>query len=89
MSASELTQGTRKQRSGIVVSDRMNKTRSIEIVTLRRDSLYQKVLRQSKCLLAHDESNASKMGDRVLIEETRPLSKLKRWRVVRVFEKGK
>jgi small subunit ribosomal protein S17 len=73
--------GERKTREGVVVSDAMQKTRVVKIERVYRHPKYQRVIRMSKKLKAHDEGNASKVGDRVLIEETRPLSKEKRWRI--------
>lgn len=88
MSAIAQVSGRRKQRIGTVVSDSMNKTRAVEVTTLNRHDLYQKVRRQKRRFYAHDEGNASKVGDRVLMEETRPLSKLKRWRILEILKKG-
>jgi small subunit ribosomal protein S17 len=65
----------------VVVSDAMQKTRVVKIERVFRHPRYQRVIRVSKKLKAHDEKNESKKGDRVLIEETRPLSKEKRWRI--------
>jgi small subunit ribosomal protein S17 len=71
----------RKSREGVVVSDAMQKTRVVKIERVFRHPRYQRVVRVAKKLKAHDEANESKVGDRVLIEETRPLSKEKRWRI--------
>ena len=73
--------GERKTREGVVVSDAMQKTRVVKIERVYRHPRYQRVVRMAKKLKAHDEANESKVGDRVLIEETRPLSKEKRWRI--------
>ena len=73
--------GERKSREGVVVSDAMQKTRVVRIERVFRHPRYQRVVRISKKLKAHDEANESHVGDRVLIEETRPLSKAKRWRI--------
>jgi small subunit ribosomal protein S17 len=73
--------GERKTREGIVVSDAMQKTRVVKIERVYRHPQYQRVIRMSKKLKAHDEANETKVGDRVLIEETRPMSKEKRWRI--------
>lgn len=73
--------GERKSREGVVVSDAMQKTRVVRIERVFRHPRYQRVVRVAKKLKAHDEANESKVGDRVLIEETRPLSKEKRWRI--------
>ena len=71
----------RKTREGIVVSDGMQKTRVVRIERVFRHRRYQRVITRSKKLKAHDEANASRVGDRVLIEETKPISKDKRWRI--------
>jgi small subunit ribosomal protein S17 len=73
--------GERKSREGVVVSDAMQKTRVVKIERVYRHPRYERVVRMSKKVKAHDEGNESKVGDRVLIEETRPLSKDKRWRI--------
>ncbi|HEY3065264.1 MAG TPA: 30S ribosomal protein S17 [Methylomirabilota bacterium] len=73
--------GDRKTREGVVVSDAMAKTRVVKIDRVFRHPQYQRVVTQSKKLKAHDERNESRVGDRVLIEETRPISKEKRWRI--------
>ncbi len=78
--------GKRKEQVGVVVSDRMQKTVVVRVETLRRHPLYRKTVRHVQKYKAHDEQSASKRGDVVLIAETRPLSKDKRWRVVRVLE---
>jgi len=70
-----------KTREAVVVSDKMLKTRVVEIQRVFRHPRYERVIRRSQRLKAHDEGNASKTGDRVLIVETRPLSKEKRWRI--------
>ncbi len=77
--------GVKKRREGVVVSDKMTKTRVVRIERVFRHPRYERVITRSKRLKAHDEQNASKVGDRVLIEETRPLSKEKRWRILQVL----
>ncbi len=79
----------RKTRVGVVVSDKMNKTVVVQVETLRRHPMYGKTLRHVRKFKAHNEGNEAHAGDRVLIMETRPLSKEKRWRVVQVVEKAK
>ncbi len=74
-----------KTKEGVVVSDKMTKTRVVRIENVYRHPRYERVITRSKRLKAHDETNASKVGDRVLIEETRPLSKDKRWRIRQVL----
>jgi small subunit ribosomal protein S17 len=70
-----------RTREGVVVGDKMAKTRVVLIERVYRHPRYERVVRRTKRLKAHDEGNASKVGDRVLLEETRPLSKEKRWRI--------
>ena len=79
--------GDRKTKEGVVVSDAMQKTRVVKIERVYRHPKYQRVIRMSKKLKAHDEGNASKVGDRVIIEETRPLSKEKRWRIREILSR--
>jgi small subunit ribosomal protein S17 len=76
--------GVKKTREGVVVSDKMTKTRVVVIERVFRHPRYERVITRSKRLKAHDEQNTSKVGDRVLLEETRPLSKEKRWRILQV-----
>jgi small subunit ribosomal protein S17 len=77
-----------KTREGVVVSDKMTKTRVVLIQRVVRHPRYERVVKRSKRLKAHDEANASRMGDRVLIEETRPLSKDKRWRIRQIVSRA-
>lgn len=79
----------RKTRVGVVVSDKMDKTCVVEVERLVQHPLYGKTMRRTVRLKAHDEENACKVGDRVRLMETRPLSKEKRWRVVEILEKAK
>jgi len=79
----------RKRVIGKVVSDKMQKTRVVVSETLRMHPLYKKYIRHRTKYYVHDEKNESKEGDLVLIEETRPISKLKRWRLVKILEKAK
>ena len=74
-----------KTKEGVVVSDKMTKTRVVVIERVYRHPRYERVITRSKRLKAHDETNASKVGDRVLLEETRPLSKYKRWRIRQIL----
>ncbi len=80
--------GRRKTREGYVVSDKMNKTVVVEVEDRVKHRLYDKVMRRSKKLKAHDENNECGIGDRVSLMETRPLSATKRWRVVEIIEKA-
>ncbi len=79
----------RKVRTGLVVSDAMEKTVVVRISSQIRHPLYGKIVRRSTRLKAHDEAGDAHVGDTVRIVETRPLSKTKRWRVVEVVEKAK
>ena len=79
----------RKTRSGRVVSDKMNKTIVVAVDSKIRHPLYGKIVKRTYKLKAHDENNECKEGDRVLVMETRPLSKDKRWRLVSILEKAK
>ena len=79
----------RKTRVGIVSSDKMDKTITVKVETNVKHPLYGKVVKQTKKLKAHDENNECKIGDRVRVMETRPLSKDKRWRLVEIIEKAK
>ncbi len=87
--ASAEERGFRKTREGIVVSDKMDKTVTVEVMDRVKHGLYSKVLSRSRKLKAHDELNAAGIGDRVKIMETRPISATKRWRVVEILEKAK
>ncbi len=80
--------GERKIREGVVVSDAMQKTRVVLIERVFRHPRYKRVITRSNRLKAHDEENQSHVGDRVLIEETRPLSKDKRWRVRQILSRA-
>lgn len=79
----------RKVKDGIVVSNKMDKTVVVLEVTMKLHPLYRKRIKNSKKYKAHDEENKCKIGDKVTIMETRPLSKEKRWRVVEIIEKAK
>jgi small subunit ribosomal protein S17 len=79
----------RKTRIGKVVSDKMDKTLVVAIEDNVKHPLYKKVIKHTTRLKAHDENNAGKIGDRVIIMETRPISKDKRWRLVEIVDKAK
>lgn len=79
----------RKQFIGIVVSDKMDKTVVVMVERLVKHPLYKKYIRRRRKFMAHDEENACRAGDKVLIEETRPLSRHKRWRVRQILERAK
>ena len=84
----EATRGHRKERVGEVVSNKMTKTIVVRVERRFAHARYNKVVTGYKKLYAHDEKGDAKVGDRVRIEETRPLSKIKRWRLVEVVEKS-
>ena len=79
----------RKSKTGVVVSNKMEKTVVVAVERLDQHSLYSKSVRQTVKFKAHDENNESNVGDKVKIMETRPLSKDKRWRVIEIVEKAK
>jgi small subunit ribosomal protein S17 len=79
----------RKTRTGFVVSNKMDKTVVVNTVQTVKHPLYSKIYKRNQKLYAHDEANDAGVGDKVLIAETRPLSKTKRWRVVEVVERAK
>jgi small subunit ribosomal protein S17 len=79
----------RKVRTGVVVSDKMDKTVLVRVDRKVRHPLYKKTVARSNKLAAHDESNEAHVGDTVRVMETRPLSKSKRWRVVEIVERAK
>ncbi|HHX55662.1 MAG TPA: 30S ribosomal protein S17 [Clostridiales bacterium] len=79
----------RKARTGKVVSDKMDKTVVVELQDNVRHPLYKKIIKRTSRLKVHDENNECNIGDRVRIMETRPLSKDKRWRLVKIIEKAK
>lgn len=81
--------GYRKARRGYVVSDKMDKTIVVEVEDRVKHPLYGKVIRRTSKVKAHDEGNSAGIGDLVLINETRPLSATKRWRLVEILEKAK
>src|SRR6516165_10956621 len=82
------SRGHRKTEIGMVASDKMNKTRRVVVERLVPHPKYGKMLRRRTVCHAHDEANASHIGDIVEIMETRPLSKLKRWRIIRIVRPG-
>ncbi|MBP5312964.1 MAG: 30S ribosomal protein S17 [Clostridia bacterium] len=79
----------RKTRVGKVVSDKMNKTIVVAVVDSVKHPLYKKIVKTTYKLKAHDENNEAGIGDTVMVMETRPLSKDKRWRLVNIIEKAK
>ena len=84
-----MERGNRKTKVGKVVSDKMNKSIVVGVERLEMHPIYKKYFRKTSKFMAHDEQNSAGIGDTVLIMETRPLSKRKRWRLVEVIEKAK
>jgi len=87
--AAEARPNQRKVREGLVVSTAMDKTAVVAVVERVRHRRYAKTVQRTKRFHAHDENNESRVGDRVRVQETRPMSKLKRWRIVEVLERAK
>jgi small subunit ribosomal protein S17 len=85
---SDPTRGTRKERVGLVVSDKPDKTVAVSVETLVRHPLYKKRVRRSKRFMVHDERNEARVGDTVRIVETRPLSARKRWRLANIVSRA-
>ena len=85
---SDPTRGTRKERVGLVVSDKPDKTVAVSVETLVRHPLYKKRVRRSKRFMVHDERNEARVGDTVRIVETRPISARKRWRLASIVSRA-
>lgn len=85
----ESTRGDRKVRVGIVVSDKMDKTVVFEVERKTQHPKYKRVIKRTTRFKAHDENNECRIGDKIKVMETRPLSKDKRWRVVEILERAK
>jgi small subunit ribosomal protein S17 len=83
-----MSEGTRKLRVGTVTSDKMQKTVVVKVDRMAKHPLYGKPVLRSKNYMAHDEEGSCRIGDRVRIEETRPLSRRKRWKVVEIIERA-
>lgn len=88
MSEVEPTKVRRTQKVGRVVSDKMDKTVTVAVDYLKPHPLYRKIIRKTSKFHAHDEDNSCKTGDLVRIEETRPLSRTKHWRVIEIVQRG-
>ena len=78
----------RKERIGVVISDKMDKTITVQVERVSRHAVYNRSISKATKFKAHDETNTAKLGDVVRIEETRPLSKTKRWRLVEVVKRS-
>lgn len=89
MTDTETRENARKVREGIVVSDKMDKTAVVETIDRVRHRRYAKTVQRNKKLHVHDEENTLNIGDRVRVQETRPMSKNKRWRLVEILERAK
>lgn len=85
----EVTRNLRKQKTGVVVSSKMDKTIAVKVERRLMHPLYGKFVKRTKKFFAHDEENTCNVGDVVRIMETRPLSKMKRWRLVEVIGRAK
>ncbi len=81
------SRANRKERTGVVISDKMDKTITVQVERVMRHPVYNRSVRKATKFRAHDEGNTAKIGDVVRIEETRPLSKTKRWRLVEIVKK--
>jgi small subunit ribosomal protein S17 len=89
VAAREHEPGRQKTRQGIVISDRAEKSITVRVDTARRHRRYEKIVRTSRTLHAHDETNDAHIGDTVIVRECRPMSRTKRWRLVQVVERAK
>jgi small subunit ribosomal protein S17 len=85
----ETTRSTRRERVGVVVSDKMDKSITISVKQKIKHPIYGKFVNKTSKFMVHDEENTCKVGDTVKISETRPLSKNKRWRLVEIIERAK
>ena len=82
------TAARHQQKEGVVISNKMDKTIVVAVVSLKRHRIYKRTYKQTKHFYAHDAENTCQIGDQVRIEETRPLSRLKRWRLIEVIKLG-
>ena len=85
----ELTRNLRKQRTGVVVSNKMDKTITVEVSRRMKHPKYEKFITKKNKFYAHDQENTCNIGDKVKIMETRPLSKNKKWRLLEILERAK
>lgn len=84
----EKPQARRQEKVGTVISNKMDKTIVVSVVSLKKHRIYKRTYKQTKHFYAHDEENTCQIGDVVRIQETRPLSKLKRWKLVEITKRG-
>ena len=85
MTSKKQTRGHRKKREGVVLKSKMNKTIVVKVMRLTQHPQYKKYIKVTKKYYVHDEENKAKVGDKVMIIESRPMSKLKRWRLLEVI----
>jgi len=86
--ATEKPQGRIQEKQGTVISNKMDKTIVVAVISLKKHRIYKRTYKQTKHFYAHDEDNVCQIGDVVRIQESRPLSKLKRWRLVEITKRG-
>jgi small subunit ribosomal protein S17 len=86
--AEQATTSKQRERQGVVVSDKMDKTIVVQVVAVQPHAEYKKVVRRTSRLKAHDENNEARIGDTVLVRECRPLSRDKTWRLIKVLERA-
>ena len=86
--AEQTTTSKQRERQGVVVSDKMEKTIVVQVTTVKPHAEYQKVVRRTSRLKAHDENNEARIGDTVLVRECRPLSRDKTWRLIKVLQRA-
>jgi small subunit ribosomal protein S17 len=86
--AEQTTTSKQREQKGVVVSDKMDKTIVVQVVSVQPHAEYKKVVRRTSRLKAHDETNEARMGDTVLVRECRPLSRDKTWRLIKVLERA-
>lgn len=84
----EQTQTRQRERQGVVVSDKMEKTIVVQVTAVKPHTLYKKIVRRTSRLKAHDEKNEARVGDTVLVRECRPVSRDKTWRLIKVLERA-
>jgi small subunit ribosomal protein S17 len=86
--AEQTTTSKQRERQGVVVSDKMEKTIVVQVTTVKPHAEYKKVVRRTSRLKAHDENNEARIGDTVLVRECRPLSRDKTWRLIKVLQRA-
>jgi small subunit ribosomal protein S17 len=86
--AEQTTTSKQRERQGVVVSDKMDKTIVVQVAAVQPHAEYKKIVRRTSRLKAHDENNEARIGDTVLVRECRPLSRDKTWRLIKVLERA-